>query len=185
MWYSWIHPIVPHCFSGQPWSLKAHPSPGSKLTLYLHLKLSRFYREINFRASSFWSMLCSLRQHSVGTSVWFEIRLFQLKLTAFNSFLQEQGLFHWNCASFCSAFSLKPISLQRAILWHLAAKASGLIPLEPCYFLRIGWYLGFQAVWIELFVCKIFENSFSFSLLFFFYSRAKSLRVSLPSGTLV
>ena len=38
-------PIVTHCFSLQPWNLKIHLSPGSKLMPSLHLKLSRVYSE--------------------------------------------------------------------------------------------------------------------------------------------
>lgn len=83
-------------------------------------------------------MLCSVHKYSLGTSVWFEIRLFQLKQTSLWTIPFGTGDGSLKLCLFLS--SLQPIPLQRASLWKVAKKAFGQAPLGPSYFLRIGWY---------------------------------------------
>lgn len=90
------------------------PSPGSELTFSLHLKLSRFYSESIFKASSFWSV-CFTLYASTHLALLSDLRsdCFCWNRLAFGSTgARDISL---NCACFCPAFSLFP--LQRASLW--------------------------------------------------------------------
>ena len=103
---STVEPIVTHCFSLWPWNLKAHLSPGSRLTPSLHLKLSRFYSESILKLHL--SGQCFTLYASTHLALQSDLRsdCFSWNRLAFDPFLREQGTFHWNCACFCPAFSL-------------------------------------------------------------------------------
>lgn len=126
-------PIVTHCFSYQPWSLKICLSSESQFISSLHLKLSRLLLGSILR--SFWLRSCSVCNIHLAHQSDFKIKkkFFQWKLRSHQSIPLEQRL-------------LSGTWLKKSLTWLLQDQA---ISSELAV---VSLQTELQAVGIELFV---------------------------------
>ena len=99
----------------QPWSSKAHLSPGSELVPTWHLKLFRLFWGSTLRFCHFWLRPCSVCTCSCDTQlwVWDQIISTETGQEAFSPFLQEQRYF----SKISPFFSLHPVSLEYRLFY--------------------------------------------------------------------
>ena len=109
-------PIVTHCFSYQPWSLKVCLSSESQFIPSLHLKLSRLLLGSILR--SFWLRSCSVCNIHLAHQSDFKIK-------KKNSTEAEKPSVH--------SFGTE------VVVWNLAEKVFDLASPGPSSFLRTGW----------------------------------------------
>ena len=135
----------------------------------LHLKISGLYLGSILKFHLFCLRPCSICEELFDTSVWFWDWTVSTETgwEGFGSFLWEQGLFHWNCATSASG----PFIWKRDYSMATGREAFSLASTGPSCSLRTGWYqacsyLSYKLFELSYLSCKLFKlfENYSFTL---------------------